>query len=75
MPSSDQFPGGTKRPLTGNLGSHTHSQGDYMDTHERIANAQVATSNDYPRCLITTSLSKTNELGRIAAFIRLSCAT
>ena len=32
-----------------------------MDTHERIANAQVATANGYPPCLITALLSKTNK--------------
>ena len=32
-----------------------------MDTHERIANAQVATASDYPPCLLTALLSKTNE--------------
>ena len=34
-----------------------------MDTHERIANPQVATANGYPRCLMTALLSKTNEQG------------
>ena len=32
-----------------------------MDTHQRTANAQVATANGYPPCLITALLSKTNE--------------
>ena len=32
-----------------------------MDTHERIASAQVPTANGYPPCLITALLSKTNE--------------
>ena len=32
-----------------------------MDTHECIANAQVATANGCLRCLITALLSKTNE--------------
>jgi hypothetical protein len=34
-----------------------------MDTHERVANAQVATASGYPRCLITALLSKTKEQG------------
>ena len=34
-----------------------------MDTHERIANAQVATASGYPRCLITAPPAKTNEQG------------
>ena len=41
----------------------THSQGEDMDTHERIANAQVAAASDYPPCPLTTLLSKMNELG------------
>ena len=34
-----------------------------MDTHDRIANAQLAAANCYPPCLITALLSKTNEQG------------
>ena len=44
-------------------GQNDLSQGDYTDTHERIANALVATASGYPPCLLTARLSKTDEQG------------
>ena len=54
------FPAG-QNDLSQGFTGPIRSQGDDMDTHERIANGQVATASGYPPCLLTALPSKTND--------------